>query len=161
MNIYKISTLILTMGVLVACNGETASPKIDDIDVLAKSVETKTENEAASLNVQEVAETTDPVLIRGQRMFLRCKSCHTVEKDGRNGTGPNIYAVFGAAAAQKDGFKYSKAMEDSGIVWTDDAMDLWIEKPGNLVPGTSMAFVGIKKPEDRAALIAYLKEVTK
>jgi len=112
-------------------------------------------------DVEAAGETGDPVLLRGKRMFLRCRTCHTVDADGRNGTGPNLHGFLGTQAGSKDGFNFSKAMKSSDIIWTDEALDKWIQKPTGLVPGTSMAFVGLKKPEDRDALIAYLKAVTK
>jgi len=151
---------LMTVSLLAACGGDT------DTSTPQTPVR-QTEPKAETAPVKEVVkpaevttEIVDPVLKRGKRMFLRCKSCHTVDEGGRNGTGPNLYKIFNAEAAQKEGFKYSKAMQASAVVWDDAAMDLWIEKPRELVPGTSMAFVGLKKPEDREALIKYLKSVT-
>jgi len=163
MSLNKSCSVILLSCFLVACGGgspdssEEATNK--PVETVQKS-EPKVESAAEAPKEQEVAAVVDPVLARGKRMFLRCKSCHTVDAGGKNGTGPNIHGFFGTAAATKEGFKYSKAMETSGIVWTDEALDAWIEKPRALVPGTSMAFVGIKNAEDREALAAYLKKVT-
>ncbi|MGJ8563074.1 MAG: c-type cytochrome [Alphaproteobacteria bacterium] len=108
----------------------------------------------------KIESVLDPTLKRGKRMFLRCKSCHTVEAGGSNGTGPNLHGIFGARAGQKDGFNYSKAMILSELTWDDVTMDAWLERPNKLVPKTSMAFIGIKKAEDREALVKYLKMVS-
>jgi len=148
------STVCLTLtGVVFASCGPKAS------DSLAENPVVQNKEQAAS-NISKSAELTDPVLKRGKRMFLRCKSCHTVEAGGRSGTGPNLHGIFGAKAAKKEGFNYSKAMIASELVWDDATMDAWIEKPNRVVPKTSMAFIGLKKAEDREALIAYLKSVT-
>jgi len=151
--------LSLVAGFMVtACSGEKAgtSPEVQTVKVTS----TTSDPAPSQPTSQQSTETVDPVMARGKRMFLRCKSCHTVDEGGRNGTGPNLYKIFGAEAAKKDGFKFSKAMEESGIIWDEETMDAWIVQPRELVPGTSMAFVGLKKPEDREALIKYLKKVT-
>lgn len=108
-----------------------------------------------------VSEEQASLLKRGQRMFLRCRTCHTLDRDGKHGTGPNLYGIFGSKSASKEGFTYSKALQNSNITWSEDTINNWMSKPRDFVKGTSMAFVGLKKPKDRAALIAYLKENTK
>lgn len=97
----------------------------------------------------------------GQRQFLRCGACHTIAAGAPNKVGPNLNGVAGRKAAAAPGFTYSAALKASGIVWTDAALDKWLTRPSALVPGTTMAFAGLAKPEDRAALIAYLKRTSK
>lgn len=163
MSLDKLCMTALLSCALVACGGDTQGPSIDAVSETVVELDVKqseTETMMSKPEVQVVVETLDPVLARGKRMFLRCQSCHTVNADGKNGTGPNIHGIFGAEAAKNEGFKYSKAMEEAGMIWTHENLDVWIEKPRNLVPGTSMAFVGIRKAEDREALIAYLEEIT-
>lgn len=115
--------------------------------------------QTASAPTQEVS--ADVVLKRGKRMFIRCRSCHTLDADGKNGTGPNLRGIIGAKAGQKEDFSYSKALQNADIVWDDESLDAFIEKPNKFLSGTSMAFAGIKKAEDRTALMAYLKDATK
>lgn len=98
----------------------------------------------------------------GKRLYVQCVACHTLEADGKAKVGPNLHGVIGAAAATRPGFaNYSDALKSSGIAWTDDKLDAWLKKPAALVPGTRMVFVGIARDQDRADLIAYLKQATK
>jgi cytochrome c len=91
----------------------------------------------------------------GQRLFqMRCGSCHVADKP-QNRMGPSLMGVVGRPAGTAEGFKYSKAMTDSGIVWTREALDEFLTKPQAKVPGTSMA-IAVPKPEDRAAIIDHL-----
>ena len=93
---------------------------------------------------------------KGEKVFKKCQACHNVENGGANGTGPNLWNIVGAPAAQKSGFKYSNALNSAGITWDYESLDGFLTKPSKYVKGTNMSFIGIKKPADRAALIAYL-----
>lgn len=104
--------------------------------------------------------TDEATLKRGERLFIQCRACHTLEKDGKHKVGPNLYGMFGAKAGAKEGFKYSDAVLKSNITWTAKELDEWLTKPNDYLPGNKMAFVGVRKPEDRVALIAYLKKNT-
>ena len=92
---------------------------------------------------------------KGKKVFRKCKACHKV-KEGKNAAGPSLYNILNADAAGVEGFKYSKAMTDSGLVWDVETMTTFIKKPKALVPGTKMAFGGLKKDADIDNLIAYL-----
>ena len=101
------------------------------------------------------------LLARGKILFLRCRSCHTLEEGGRHMVGPNLHGMFGSEAGKKGGFTYSEALARSGIVWSEETLGEWLEKPNDYLPGNKMAFAGVPKLQDRAALIAYLKEETR
>jgi cytochrome c len=108
-----------------------------------------------------LADETD--LAAGKKIFARCKACHTLDEGGRDGIGPNLHGVFGRTAGTKEGVRYSKAMTakgEEGLVWSEETLETYLEKPAAMVPGTSMSFPGLKKPEERANLIAYLKHET-
>ncbi|HEY1961604.1 MAG TPA: cytochrome c family protein [Rhizomicrobium sp.] len=92
----------------------------------------------------------------GQGVFTRCMACHTDKKGAPNGVGPNLFGVVGRKAGSMADFSYSPALKNSGIVWTNQKLDAWIENPLKMVPGTRMAFAGISDPKQRADLIAYL-----
>jgi cytochrome c len=98
---------------------------------------------------------------RGQLLFLQCRACHSVKASEPNKIGPNLNSFLKRPGASAAGFKYSSAFAAARPVWTDASLDKWLTRPGAMVPGTSMAFAGVAKPADRAAIIAYLKQATK
>ena len=102
--------------------------------------------------------TGDPVA--GRAKFEQCRTCHTVVKDGANMTGPNLYGVFGRAAAAKADYSYSGVLKSSGLTWDAATLDKWIADPRGLVNGTKMSFMGYKDETDRRDVIAYLKVAT-
>ena len=97
---------------------------------------------------------------KGEKVYKKCKACHALEA-GKNKVGPSLAGIFGRKAGSVEGFKYSKAMTESGIVWDEKTIGEFLTKPKDVVPKTRMAFPGLKKEADRADLIAYLKEATK
>src|SRR5690348_16974596 len=104
-----------------------------------------------------VLKTAD--VAAGEAVFAKCKSCHTSEAGGPNGTGPNLNGVEGRKPGSHPGFAYSAGMTDFGAkqpVWDYDHMYEFIKNPQKYISGTKMTFVGLKKPEDRINVIAYL-----
>jgi cytochrome c2 len=95
----------------------------------------------------------------GEKVFNKCKACHTVEA-GKNRVGPSLHDIMGRAPGTVEGFNYSKAMEEFGAdhVWDEETLSSYLESPRTVVKGTKMAFVGLKKEDERADVIAYLKQ---
>ncbi len=92
----------------------------------------------------------------GARIYRTlCRSCHAVTA-GMNGTGPSLHGVVGRTAGTVEGFSYSEANRTSGIVWTEQEIFIYLERPMARIPNTSMVFQGISQPQQRADLIAYL-----
>jgi cytochrome c len=109
-----------------------------------------------SLGLSSTVMAGDPAL--GEKVFKKCKACHVVDSD-KNKTGPHLVNIMGRQAGSVEGFtKYSKAIKESGIVWDEATLDGFLEKPKAYLKGTRMAFAGLKKEEDRANVIAYLKQ---
>lgn len=98
--------------------------------------------------------------VDGKKIFLQCATCHTITKGGKDMTGPNLHGVFGRKAGTKAGYTYSPAMKAYGVVWSEQTLDVYLAAPQKVVKGTKMGFVGLPKPEQRKALIAYLKTET-
>ena len=99
-------------------------------------------------------------LERGRILYKRCRACHTLGEGERHKVGPNLWGIYGATAGAREDFNYSKAMTASGVVWDDDTLSAYIEKPSTYMPGNRMSFAGLRKPEDRAAVLEYLKAET-
>jgi cytochrome c len=94
---------------------------------------------------------------KGEAVFKKCAACHSIDKGGPNGIGPNLYGIVGDVHDHAAGFGYSDAlMAMKGKPWTWDEMSSWLKSPKTYAPGTKMAFAGVAKPEDRAALLVFL-----
>lgn len=115
--------------------------------------------------VAEVAPDWGSVLLvpanieAGKAVTAKCASCHSFEQGGPNGTGPDLWDVLGRKPGSHGGFAYSPAMTEFGgknAVWDYDHIDQFLKAPGKYISGTKMTFVGLKKQEDRIAVIAYL-----
>lgn len=94
---------------------------------------------------------------KGEKVFKKCKACHTIEKGGANKIGPNLFGVFGAKSGHVEGYKYSTAMMEANLTWDEKTLDEYLAKPKDVVKGTKMSFAGLKKESEREDLIAYLK----
>jgi cytochrome c2 len=120
--------LLVTVPLVAACIGLSAAPAFASGDAAA-----------------------------GEKVFKKCKACHVVDAE-KHKTGPHLVNIMGRTAGGAEGYtKYSKALQDSGIVWDEATLDGFLENPKAYVKGTRMAFAGLKKDTDRADVIAYLK----
>ena len=111
---------------------------------------------AASSAARADALHGDPA--HGQQVYARCQGCHSIE---RNRVGPMHKGLFGRRAGSVPGFAYSAAMRNSGIIWSEATLDRFLQGPRMMVPGTKMTYAGVPDPQERADLIAYLRQATK
>lgn len=93
---------------------------------------------------------------KGEKLSKACAACHSFDQGGPNKVGPNLWGVVGAQKGHHAGFEYSSAMASFGGDWSYAELNKYLWKPKKHVPGTKMNYNGIKKPEDRAAMIAWL-----
>ena len=101
-----------------------------------------------------IAEDNDE---RGQSLYQsRCAACHSLEY---NGVGPAHQGVYGRKAGTAPGYLYSEALKSANVVWTDKTLNLWLANPEKFIPGQKMG-VSVPDPNERAALIAYLKKAS-
>jgi cytochrome c len=95
----------------------------------------------------------------GQSAVKVCAACHTFQKGGPNGTGPNLYGIVGRPRASAPGFAYSDGMKAKAGEWTTDDLNKFLANPKEFVPGTKMGFGGLPKANQRADVIAYLNSL--
>jgi cytochrome c len=136
--------------------------------VAATTAEETAEPVVAAATVEAAVEKAEPVsplaaLLaradpeRGKKVAKKCVACHTVDRGGKKKVGPNLWGVVGAKPAAREGFKYSRALAGLGGAWGYAELDAYLASPKTYAPGTKMSFPGVKKPADRADLIAYLR----
>ncbi|MBW3617365.1 MAG: cytochrome c family protein [Proteobacteria bacterium] len=133
----------LAVLALAACGGETGGatdPELADVQALAA--------------LPPPYNTADP--LNGRRVFNQCRSCHTIEAGAPNLVGPNLHGVFERRIGTLPGYTYSEAARSAGWSWDAAQLDRWLTDPRGFLPGTKMAFPGVKDPTDRRDVIAYL-----
>jgi cytochrome c len=94
----------------------------------------------------------------GDAVFKRvCSTCHNATVEGPRKLGPTLHGVVGRKAASVEGFRYSTAKRDADLVWTPEKLSAYLLNPREFMPGTTMAYAGLKSDADRGNLIAYLQ----
>jgi cytochrome c len=151
----------------------TPEPKAETAAAAAPPAEKATEEKAAEAPKEAAAASpaadgggdlgamlasADPAA--GEKIFNKCKACHTSEQGGKNKVGPNLWNIVDRPKASHEGFSYSGALSGLGGEWTYADLNAFLTKPKDFAPGTKMTFAGLTKPEDRAEVIAYLRTLS-
>ena len=119
---------------------------------------------AAALMMATPAVAQEGNAEEGAEVFKKCRACHDVGPEAKNKVGPLLNDIVGRKAGTIEGFNYSEANKSAGgkgLVWTEDVLFKYLENPLAFMPGTKMAFAGLKDPQDRKDLIAFLRKHTK
>lgn len=171
--LHTVISLVALSALATACSGgsETSEPA-PETTAEATPAETPAEapaepamaEPAAAAVAADDTTTTDGVdyaslkgdAAAGKMTFGQCATCHSTEA-GKNRAGPSLAAVVGRKAASIEGFAYSDAMKASGITWSEAKIYQFIENPARVVPDTQMYFQGLPTAQDRANVVAYLK----
>lgn len=158
----------LLVALLVGVAVHQVSIRIYEVEALEESafrveVEVGAEAEAAVTAEDTGLEPVSPLLAAassadGESVFKRCTACHTVEKGGANRIGPNLWDVVGQTKAADDTFGYSNALSGADGEWTYEELNAFLANPRANAPGTKMSFAGLRSIQDRANLIAFLRE---
>lgn len=150
----KTYVLLVLLSLAAAGCAESESNKAP-ANAAEAAADAAVEANAGAEDATAAATAGDPE--KGKRLYIYCQACHSINSGGMNKVGPNLYGVYGRAAAQAEGFVYSESLTSSGLTWDAGTLDAWVRRPSELVPGTTMVFAGIQDAGQRADLIAYIK----
>ena len=150
---------IIALGASIASGIYFHADKPEHSEKMGYMIEGAAESEAggaAAYDLGTVLAAADPGA--GAKLFAKCSVCHSIDAGGANGIGPNLNGVLGKPIGKHaPGFAYSAALSGKGGNWDYANMDAWLKSPRAFADGTKMNFAGLSKPEDRAAVIAYMK----
>ena len=157
---------LASLATLTACGGKQAeeapaaaateaAPAAADTPAAA---ETPAAAAAAGGKVEYASFTGDAAA--GEKVFAACRTCHVFD-EGVNRVGPSLHKIVGRKSGSVAGFSYSEANKASGVTWTADVLFQYLEDPKGFMPGTKMAFPGVKDAQKRADLVAYLEAQSK
>ena len=163
----KIFAAILCAGLTVMITGYIADTFISSPTLEKDAVEIEGSTDAGHGHSGPAKpDLPDPILAllasadtaKGAKLSKACAACHAFEKGGPVKQGPALWGIVGAAKGAADGFAYSEGLVAKGGTWDYDSLNHFLTKPKKFISDTKMNFAGLKKPEDRAALIAWLRE---
>lgn len=159
-----LGTLLLVMGLGIVAetifhSGEMETPGyVVDVPEDGSATQTAAAPTEEPIAVLLASATADS----GESVAKKCAACHSFDEGGANKVGPNLWNIVNATPAARDGFKYSSALQTYGAenVWAYENLNAFLAAPKRYLKGTSMGFVGLKKPDERADMIAYLRSLS-
>ena len=169
MEVNKVIAAVLVGGILFFLTGLLGDHLVHQTELektvlaIAAAPEATTGGPAAPTGPGDITGLLASADVKTGEQFTHrvCIACHTFDKGGKNGVGPNLYGVVERPRDSEPGFSYSPAMEKfKGKPWSFDALNEWLYKPSAYVPGTRMSFAGITNDKQRADVIAYLRTLS-
>ena len=138
----------------------------DEKKGVAYKIELPESNSSESAITSQIDTTIEPIsallmnasIEKGEKIYKKCGSCHNYEKGSRNKVGPNLWNIVNRSKASMDGFAYSDALAKSEGIWSYEELAAFVYKPKEFIIGTKMNFAGLKKVEDRANLVFFLRD---
>lgn len=115
----------------------------------------------AAASVMVAAPAAAQEADKGERVFKKCQTCHSLAAGEHTDKGPSLHGIFGRKAGTAEGYAYSEAMKAATVVWSEETLDAFLADAQGVVPGNTMNFSALRKPEDRTAVIAYLREASR
>lgn len=156
--VFVVFTVSLASNAIFA----TRAPETPGYAIVVAEAETAPQEAGEAVSLAALLHEADPA--RGQTSFRLCQACHTAEEGGANRVGPNLWDVVNRPIASKEGFSYSAAMREfsqgGSEAWDYEHLADFLRAPRSAVPGTSMAFAGIRDPQQEADLIAFLRTLS-
>lgn len=168
MEFNKIFAAVLVAGIVASFSGFLAVHVMHEEKLEVNAYQIEGVEDTGSGTVLSKPSGPEPILpllssadvTRGEKLSRACAACHSFTKGGPDGTGPNLWDIVERAKAGKSGFAYSDALQNKGGDWAYSELNHFLWKPKDYLPGTKMNYIGLKKPEDRAAMIAWLRTLS-
>src|SRR5262249_46434501 len=148
--------VVFALALLAACGGGNTNTSSENAATSTATVTSLSPAEISAAMAKLPAPYNTADYTAGRGVFAQCKSCHVIEAGAGNRVGPNLHGLIGRHAGTEAGFTYSDALKNANFDWDGDHLDHWLAGPQAYLPGTRMAFIGVRDETQRRNLIAYL-----
>lgn len=150
---HQVVLLLSSFLLLVACESEKET---------AGKYSSKQEKQTPIVNTSAAVAASDSSgdITKGEKLFIQCRSCHTLEKGGADLIGPNLWGLLSRGAGKKEDYRYSDGLAQADFSWNLETLEQFIASPNSVVPNTTMIFAGVPRADMRQDLLAYLIQAT-